>query len=434
MQERAHRLGILAGGGSLPREIAALTLARGGSVEIVALKGEANADFGDLPVTWVSWGQIGAMIRTLKAAKIDAMVIVGGVHRPELGALKPDLGFFINLPAIVKIVASGGDDSVLRRVIRFFEQNGLRVVGPADAAPELVIGEGPLGAVKPSEDDATDVALGFHVIRALGPFDVGQSVVVSNGAIAAIEGAEGTDRMMARAAQRRGLDRVADRFGVLVKRSKPGQDLRVDMPAIGPATVSRAVEGRLKGIAVEAQRVIALRRHDAIHIADTTQTFVAGFRDDAGGAPGRRFKAHGGAQTFRTLGRVTPSRHAIKDAEKGVAAMRALLPLGAGRSLVVVRNHILAVDAGEGAVAVIERARTLRQWASLTRQRRGVAVVDDGDGLSGDVIRAIAASGYAGAALLATAGNGEALSKVVEAANAAGLFVVLANDGMGDAA
>src|SRR5688572_30191148 len=176
-----RRLGILAGGGILPREIADSATRAGRLVSIVAIEGEADADFGPHPVTRVNWGQIGAMIRALKSGGTTDIVIVGHVRRPELSAIKPDLGFFRQLPRIVRIVASGGDDSVLRRVVRFFERQGLTIVAPSEAAPQLVIGEGAIGASRSSETNERDVKLGLALIRALGAYDIGQSVIVSEG-------------------------------------------------------------------------------------------------------------------------------------------------------------------------------------------------------------------------------------------------------------
>ena len=258
MTER--RLGILAGGGGLPREIAESAAARGLPVSIVAIDGEADANFGSHKVTVVNWGQIGAMLRALKQERVTDLVIVGRVHRPELGRLKPDLGFFRYLPKIMKIVAAGGDDSVLRRVVRFFEEQGLTVIGPGDAAPALVVGEGSMGAEAASPADRADIAKGLELVCALGRFDIGQGVIVTNGRIEAIEGAEGTDRMLARAAKQRRSVGEGTHGGVLVKRTKPGQDIRVDMPTIGPATVEGARAAGLNGIAVEASKWSRSRR------------------------------------------------------------------------------------------------------------------------------------------------------------------------------
>jgi DUF1009 family protein len=426
MNGGARRLGILAGGGGLPREIADSAAARGLPVSIVAIDGEADADFGPHRVAVVNWGQIGAMIRALKAARATDLVIVGRVHRPELTGLKPDLGFFRYLPKIIRIVASGGDDSVLRRVVRFFEQQGLQVIGPAEAAPELVVAAGPFGAVRSAATDAADIAKGLELIRALGAYDIGQSVIVAGGRIEAVEGAEGTDRMLARAAAAR-AGRGAAARGVLVKRSKPGQDLRVDMPAIGPATVDGARAAGLAGIAVEAGKVLVADRAATLARADAAGLFIEGVEDPAAPDVPRRFDARTVTMPFRCLGRGSPEPHATLDAIKAVTTLDALAPFGIGGAAVVVRNHVLAVEAGEeGADATLARAAGLRQWASLTHRRRGVVALRDAHALTSSVITAVASAGYAGIALADAATEADIVKvrdRIAEA-GAKGLFVI----------
>ena len=139
MSVAQRAIGILAGGGSLPREIAEHVTARGERVHIVAIAGEVDDDLAPFPVTTVGWGQIGGMVRALKDAGCSDLVIVGSVRRPDLAALRPDLGFIRSLPAILRIVAAGGDDSVLTRVVRFFEQKGFAVGVEADVFVGLVV-------------------------------------------------------------------------------------------------------------------------------------------------------------------------------------------------------------------------------------------------------------------------------------------------------
>lgn len=417
------RLGILAGGGGVPREIADSAAARGLPVSIVAIDGEADADFAPHPVTVVNWGQIGAMVRALKSAGVTDLVIVGRVHRPELTKLKPDLGFFRYLPKLLRIVASGGDDSVLRRVVRFFEQQGLRVIGPGDAAPEIVVHEGPFGRERAAPEDAADIAKGLAIIRALGPYDIGQCVIVRSGRVIAIEGVEGTDRMLARGAQASGSD---DNRGVLIKRSKPTQDLRVDMPAIGPATIDGVCAAGLAGIAVEAEKVLVADRAETLRRADADRIFVEGVVDrDASETP-RKFDPRHVAMGFRCLGRVDPVHHATLDAIKAVQTIDALEPFAAGRAAVVVRNHVLSVEAGdEGVGATIARATTLRQWASLTHRRRGVVGLRSLADLSASAITGAAAAGYAGV-VIAGAGPRDTreLREMIEIADKTGVFIV----------
>jgi UDP-2,3-diacylglucosamine hydrolase len=423
-----RRLGILAGGGTLPREIADSAVRRGMPVTIVAIDSEADGELGSHAVTRVNWGQLGGMIRALKSARVTDLVIVGRVKRPEIGIMRPDWGFFRHLPRVLRIVASGGDDGVLRHVVRFFEGQGIRVIGPDMAAPELVIGEGTMGAARATPGDQTDIKQGMALIRALGAYDIGQSVVVAEGRIEAIEGVEGTDRMLARAAARRfdpGRD-IARKGGVLVKRSKPGQDLRVDMPAIGPATVKGAKEAGLAGIAVEANTVIAAERARTLRDADTAHLFLQGVTDEQLGSAQRRFNPRLVAVSFRRASRVTPAEHATLDAIKGLAVVDTLAPFSVGRAAVVVRNHVLAVETGEGAEATILRASGLRQWASITRRRRGAAILRDMQDLTQSVVSAVADAGYAGIAIGGALYATDALREAAIAdAEERGLFVLV---------
>jgi len=383
----------------LPREIAERVKARGGAAHIVAIAGEADDDFSAIPSTLVGWGQIGAMVRALRTAGCTQLVIVGSVRRPDLSAVRPDLGFFRNLPAILRIIAAGGDDSVLTRVVRFFEAQGFKVVAPAAVAPELLVDEGPVGRVAATPEAVADVALGFDAVRALGPYDVGQAVVVAGGRLEAVEGVEGTDAMLARVSLQRQTSKADTRpSGVLVKRPKPGQELRIDLPAIGPDTVRRAAEAGLAGVAVLAGGALAAERAELVRRADASGLFVQGFRDRSG-AVGARAQA-GADWHFESLGRRVPGALLRAAALKGARVLSALAPFAASGGAVVVGRHVLAVESGEGAAALIARAGGLRQWGRRGWARRsGVAVLSNGADLRASV-QSAAAAGLAGVAVV----------------------------------
>jgi DUF1009 family protein len=350
------RIGILAGGGRLPLMIAENVAARGESVHIVAIEGEADPEIARFPHTWVNWGQIGRMVATLRAEKTDQLVIAGGVKRPDLWRIRPDAGFFLSLPQIVSLLA-GGDDSVLTRVVRFFEAKGLRVRGVHEVAPELLAGAGRMGSVALGREDEADAALGFAVRQALGAVDAGQAVVVAQGKVLAIEGAEGTDAMLQRVVALAHRGPLSMARGVLAKGPKPGQELRVDMPAIGPRTIERAAAAGLAGVVVEAGAVLVLDRHEAIRAADATGCAVHGLEPLT-----MRPQAKAGAPVGRVIGRRRPSRRDAADIETGLAAVGVLAPFATGASVVVVRHYILAIEAGEGVLTMLERAAALRQW------------------------------------------------------------------------
>lgn len=416
-------VGIVAGGGSLPREIAEHVRASGGTVHIVSIIGEADRDLSDFPLTRVGWAQIGGMVRALRNAGATELVIVGSVRRPDLSAIKPDLGFFLNLPAIARVVRSTGDDSVLSRVVRFFESKGFKVVSPVDVAPSLLVEEGALGALHADAHEMVDIARGFDVVRALGPFDVGQAVVVTDGRIEAIEGAENTDAMLARLAlqRHRAEGGVGPRRGVLVKRPKPRQEMRVDMPAIGPGTVERALAAGLRGIAVLAKGAIALERGELIHSADAGGLFVKGAVDRGIAVASAAPKV-----SFVRLGRVSASPRQIADATRGAALLSALRPFRMSGGTVIDRGHVLAIECGEGIASLIARSGSLHQWGRRHWGRRAAVAVVSG-AVAADlnsVISAAAAAHLAGIAVLGR--SADELAHGVALADRHRLFLIAA--------
>lgn len=418
------RIGILAGGGRLPVLVAESVVAHGGRVHIVAIDGEADQEIARYPHTWVNWGQIGRMVTTLRAESGGEMVIAGGVRRPDLWKLRPDRGFFQSLPQLVGLLA-GGDDSVLSRVVRFFEAKGFTVRGAHEVAPELRVAAGPVGGLALSVEQRADATLGFAVRAALGPLDAGQAVTVAKGRVVAIEGAEGTDAMLQRIA---GLGGVAA-GGVLTKGPKPGQELRVDMPAIGPRTVEAMVAAGLSGLALEAGAVLVLGREQVIAQANAQGIAVEGLAGTGAGArPSMPLPAVG-----RVLGRRRPGPRDRVDIAKGLAAVRSLAPFGAGEAVVVARAYILAVAAGEPVTGMLERVGALRQWGLRGKGRVGVLVCRlslPGMGESLETVCEVAkGQGLAG---LVLAGPEQALHPFADGCGSAdvhGLFLVVCPDG-----
>ncbi len=441
-----RRIGILAGGGVLPREIADSIAERGIPLHIVALEGEADADFGPYPVTRVNWGEIGRTVEAFKETACTHLVIIGSVKRPDLATIKPDMGFVRALGTVAALVMAGGDDSVLRGVIRFFERHGLRVVGPAEVAPELVIGAGAftLGIATPAL--MQDAKTGFDIIAALGRFDIGQAAVVTDGRLEALEAAEGTDRMLERlAAQRRSRGvSPAHAMGVLVKRAKPAQDCRIDLPVIGPQTVSRAVECGLAGLAVEAGRVLAANRAELIARAQASQLAIAGvelagkavtLRSAGQGAAARsswtrrlldELKLRRGARVLelKQLGRHKFPGRALRDVKIGLDAMAALEPLGGTRAVIVVRGHVLAVETGEGVDEALGRGTELRQWGDRRLGRRaGVVVIDAGRDCPPELIESVARGRFAGLVVKLRRFTAGVRADTIAAADKAGVFI-----------
>jgi DUF1009 family protein len=268
-------LGIIAGGGQLPYIVAESVGARGFPVHIFGIRGEASEAIERFTHTWVKWGELGKLFATCDTIGCRDLVIIGGVSRPDFANVKFDLGAIKNLPFILSL-GKGGDDQVLSSIVRFFEGKGFRVHGAGDMAPELLVGEGRLGKKRPTAEELADIEVGVNVVRELGRLDVGQAAVVAKGYVLAVEAAEGTDAMLNRCAELRESGRTRGRAGVLVKAPKPGQEERIDMPTIGPATVQKAAAAGLAGIAVAAERVLMAERAATIDAADQNEIFLLG--------------------------------------------------------------------------------------------------------------------------------------------------------------
>ena len=273
----APKLAIVAGGGSLPLALAEACRTSERPYFLLGLEGFAEAGGLDgHPHRWGRLGAIGRVIATIREEGAAEVVFAGHVRRPSLAALRPDL-FTVRLLARIGARALG-DDGLMRHVLEAFEAEGLRVVEVSSVLAGALAPPGPLGALAPDGSALEDIRRGLEVAEALGRADAGQAVVVQQGIVLAIEAAEGTDRMVARAAR---LRREGP-GGVLVKMAKPQQDRRMDLPVIGPDTVAAAAAAGLRGIAVEAGGVLVLERDAAIRLADRKGLFVTGAEPEAG--------------------------------------------------------------------------------------------------------------------------------------------------------
>ena len=270
-------LGIIAGGGELPRAVAESAHADGRAVFVVALRGMCGEWAEEFPHDWVSLGEPGRALKSLAGAGTKDVLLAGKVERPKFSELKLDAKGVMVLPRVVA-AARQGDDALLRMLVGLFEDAGFRAVGVAEAAPGLVAGEGPLGRVLPNDDHKADIARAFAIVRSLGALDVGQAAAVCEGLALAVEAAEGTDAMIARIGQLRDNLRGTPqkKRGVLVKALKPTQDAKTDMPVVGVETVRRAAEVGLAGIALESGKSLIVGKKAVAAEADRLGLFVMG--------------------------------------------------------------------------------------------------------------------------------------------------------------
>lgn len=271
-------LAIICGGGSLPFAVADAAIKRGRRAILFALKGWAE------PVAvaryehhWMALGQLGRLFRLMNEAGCRDVVFIGTLVRPAIREIRLDWQTLRLLPrALARF--RGGDDGLISGMADIFEDHGFRIVGPQEIAPDILMPAGPLGRLRPSPRDVSDIARGLDLLKAMGPFDVGQAVVVADNHVLAVEAADGTDEMLAHVAQMRLRRRIRSPqgVGVLVKAPKPQQDHRFDLPSTGPETVEAAARAGLAGVALVAGGTVIAEPQRVAELADASGLFIVG--------------------------------------------------------------------------------------------------------------------------------------------------------------
>jgi DUF1009 family protein len=270
-------IGIICGGGAIPMAVAKAVQEQGRPLTLFPLYGFADKALERFPHRWVHLGAIGRLLRVMREAGCKDIVMIGSLTRPSPWKVRLDFTTLLALPRLLPYFR-GGDDRLLSGVTEYFEERGFRLVGAHEVAPEILMPAGVVGKHRPRKADEEDIRLGFNLLGAMGPFDVGQGAIISGLHALAVEAAEGTASMIARVGEMRknGRVKLPARAGVLVKAPKPGQDRRVDLPAIGPDTVAQAKAAGLAGIAVEAGSTIVADTAALVRAADKAGLFVVG--------------------------------------------------------------------------------------------------------------------------------------------------------------
>jgi UDP-2,3-diacylglucosamine hydrolase len=271
-------IAIVCGGGSFPGAVAAAAARRGRPPVLFAIKGWADRKVVEqYRHHWIALGQAGRFRRLANDEGCRDVLLIGKLLRPPLRQIRLDWLTIRLMPRIARAFR-GGDDWLLSSIGKMMEEHGLRLVGLKDVAPDIIVPEGVLGRHQPSARDRSDIARALDLIAAMGRFDVGQAVVVADNHVLAVEAAEGTDNLLSRLVDLRQQGRVTtpERVGVLVKAPKPAQDRRIDLPALGAATVGHATRAGLAGIAVAAGNTIIADAAEAIAAADSAGLFIVG--------------------------------------------------------------------------------------------------------------------------------------------------------------
>jgi len=271
------KVGLIAGDGSFPLEVAKSISQKNKEIFIIAIKGSASKDIERYPHLWIRIGQIGKAIRALKENNCKELILIGGVKKPNVWLLNPDFGA-LKLFFKLIVLPIKGDASILKTLLNFLEKdNKFKVVGAEKYISYLLMSKGLIAGEKINEQANIDIDIAVENCKNIGSKDIGQACVVVNGQIIASEDSSGTDKML------RGIISKEIRFhneGVLVKLAKPIQDRRVDLPAIGMQTIKLAKEIGLCGIAIEEKSSFISNKERVLKFANKNNIFIFGLSNE----------------------------------------------------------------------------------------------------------------------------------------------------------
>lgn len=252
---------------------------RGENPFLLLIEGEveASSPLRAFPHETLALEDVGSLLGILKRHGVGRLVLAGEIRRrPKLSAMRVNPGLLGWLPSVVVGLAKG-DDGLLRLLMRRLERKGIRVVGAHEIVPELLAVEGVMTKAAPSSADWRDIEAARAAAEAIGVLDIGQGAVAVGSRVIALEGIEGTNGLLERVKELRGHGRLAGKAGgVLVKCAKPGQELRADLPTIGPQTIKLAHAAGLAGIGIEAGRSLVMDGPGVVADADALGLFVIG--------------------------------------------------------------------------------------------------------------------------------------------------------------
>lgn len=266
-------LGIIAGNGLLPAELANIYTRQGGLCRIIALSGQCDLELiKNFPYEVFYIGNAGSIIDYCYTHEIKDIIFIGGINRPDLKSIKLDFTGSILMAKIIKQKILG-DDNILRIIASFFEEKGFNVISAKNILSmnscyrdDILL----LTNKSPSCSDSNDIQLGAKVVASIGALDIGQAAIVENGYVLGVEAAEGTDNLIERCA----ILRKKAHGGVLVKMMKPSQDSRIDIPVIGPNTIKIMAKLKYHGIAVQKEGVIIVKQEDTVGLANNYGIFI----------------------------------------------------------------------------------------------------------------------------------------------------------------
>jgi DUF1009 family protein len=268
--EKGEIIGLIAGGGQFPVMIARAARKRGVRVVAVAHIEETDASLaGEVDeIVWIRLGQLGHLIKAFKKSGVRNALMAGSVRKRRMFEIRPDLKGF----SVASKLAIYHDDDILRAVAKELASEGIEIVSSTSYLPELLAPPGCFTRRRPSKGEKEDIRFGWKVAKELGRLDIGQCVVLRKKTVLALEAIEGTDETILRGG------RLAKEKAVVVKVSKPEQDLRFDLPSVGLDTVKVMSQVKASVLAIEAEKSLIFDRSEAIEYADRAGISIVSYK------------------------------------------------------------------------------------------------------------------------------------------------------------
>lgn len=273
MQDNQGNLAIFAGKGDLPKMIIKKCQEQKRKFLVLLINGEnSNADFMGFPHQIIDFGTVNKTLSVLKDHQIKELVFAGGITKPSMANIKVDSKGAV---LISKILGNKlfGDDNLLSTIINFFNKEGFKVVGAEEIVDDLLAGAGVLGDIKPEKGFYEDITIGKNALDIMSDLDIGQAVAVQQKQIIGVEAIEGTDALIARC---KNLQFPEGRKAVLIKMKKQNQSTKIDMPALGAATIENLYSAGFAGIAVQADSCLIINQKEVLRLANLYGLFVVG--------------------------------------------------------------------------------------------------------------------------------------------------------------
>jgi len=275
LERSNERIGLIAGSGRFPIIFAENVRRLGYSVSAIAHIGETAPELEDCVdrIHWIRIGQFSKALNALKSDGIQQTVMLGGIKKTHVfTTVRPDLRAL----ALFSRLRNWKDDGILRAVAEELEREGIQIRESTFGLEGILVEQGFLSKRTPTKKEWQDIRFGWDIACETGRLDIGQCVVVKDRAVVAVEAVEGTDE----AIRRGGL--LAKSGAVVVKRSKPNQDLRFDLPAVGPTTVETMCAVKASVLAIEADRTVLLDREDMLRQANAAGLAIVGINAQSG--------------------------------------------------------------------------------------------------------------------------------------------------------